>query len=79
MRARYWFLEWTLPADPRVGLRYVGKCLLCAEFCVDTVSADEAQVWCLKRAGATGHTRYGLSAFQYFTAALTDPAAGGAP
>ncbi|MFF4604638.1 hypothetical protein ACFY12_18155 [Streptomyces sp. NPDC001339] len=56
-----------------MDLRHVGKCLICAEFCVDTAAPDEAQDWCLKHAGATGHTHYEMAAFQYFDAILTDP------
>ncbi|MGW7573945.1 DUF7848 domain-containing protein [Streptomyces sp. NPDC054765] len=79
MRTRYRFAEWTLMADGDCSVRYVGACLDCGEFCVDAASADEAQDWCLKRAGRTGETHFEMRALQYFTAHLTDPAADGAP
>ncbi|GAU67071.1 putative hypothetical protein [Streptomyces sp. NBRC 110611] len=79
MRARYRFLEWTLSAVPGMVVRHLGKCLTCAEQSVDTADASDAQTWCLKRAGATRHSVYELSAFQYFDATLTAPAAAGSP
>ncbi|WP_220127583.1 hypothetical protein [Streptomyces sp. NBRC 110611] len=54
-------------------LRYIGKCLTCVERSVDTADPDDGQVWCLRHAGATGHTSYEMTAFQYFDATLTDP------
>lgn len=78
MRARYRFAEWTLSAMPDVAVRYFGKCLTCGERSVDTAEADDAQVWCLKHAGATHHSAYELSAFQYFDAAMTNPTVNGA-
>lgn len=72
MRARYRFAEWTLSAIPTMSVRYVGKCLCCGERSTDTANMDDAQMWCLKHAGATGDTGYELSAFQYFNATMTD-------
>ncbi|MFF4601910.1 hypothetical protein ACFY12_04005 [Streptomyces sp. NPDC001339] len=74
MRTRYRFLEWTLSAVPGMVVRHIGKCLICAEHSVDTADPSDAQMWCLKHAGATRHGVYELSAFQYFDATLTDPA-----
>ena len=79
MKARYGFAQWTLSADPVLGLRYVGRCLDCGAFCVDTASPEEAQDWCLKHAGATGDIGFELTASQLFTARMTDPAANGRP
>ncbi|KPC63971.1 hypothetical protein ADL29_12990 [Streptomyces chattanoogensis] len=72
MRGRDRFLEWTLRADPKLGLRHVGKCLICWESCVDTPFAEKARDWCLKHVGVTGHTGFQLSAFEFFDAILTD-------
>lgn len=74
-RGIYRFAEWTLKADSGAAVRYVGKCLTCSERCVDTATGDDAQLWCLQHAGITGHNGYELSAFQYFTANMADPAA----
>ncbi|MEV2252402.1 hypothetical protein AB0I94_17775 [Streptomyces sp. NPDC050147] len=74
-RGVYRFAEWTLKADQGTTMRYVGKCLTCSERYVDTATAEHAQLWCLKHAGITGHDSYELSAFQYFTASMADPAA----
>ncbi|MCX4665904.1 hypothetical protein OG453_04320 [Streptomyces sp. NBC_01381] len=73
-RGIYRFAEWTLKADPESAVRYVGKCLTCSERCADTAAGDDAQLWCLKHAGITGHGGYELWAFQYFTASMADPA-----
>ncbi|MFG2500248.1 hypothetical protein ACGFSB_18800 [Streptomyces sp. NPDC048441] len=73
-RGRYVPLEWTLAAMPAVGVRHVGTCLVCSGHSVDTVDPDEAQLWCLKHAGMTRHTGYELTAFQFFSATITDPA-----
>ncbi|MGB8942027.1 MAG: hypothetical protein WCD21_17585 [Streptomyces sp.] len=75
-RGRYVTLEWTLAAIPAAAVRHVGKCLACSEHSVDTADPDEAQLWCLKHAGMTRHTGYELSAFQFFSATITDPAVG---
>ncbi|MFD9908579.1 hypothetical protein [Streptomyces sp. NPDC059063] len=53
---------------------YVGTCLKCRAQSPGSEHSDNAQVWCLKHAGLTKHTAYGLSVFQPFTASLTDPA-----
>lgn len=75
-RGRYVPLEWTLAAMPAVAVRHVGKCLACGEHSVDTADPKEAQLWCLKHAGMRHHSGYELSAFQFFSAMITDPAAG---
>ncbi|MEV6756994.1 hypothetical protein [Streptomyces sp. NPDC051214] len=36
-------------------------------------AGEDAQLWCLKHAGATGHRGYELEAFQFFTAAMAEP------
>ncbi|MGW2634271.1 DUF7848 domain-containing protein [Streptomyces chattanoogensis] len=72
MRARDRFLKWTLRADPKVGLRHVGQCLICWKHCVDTPSADKAREWCFMHLGATGHTAFKLQQFEFFDAILTD-------
>lgn len=69
----YRFAEWTLKADKEATVRHVGKCLACSERCIDTAAGDDAQLWCLKHAGATGHSDYELKAFQFFTASMADP------
>ncbi|MEU3736553.1 hypothetical protein AB0E78_05710 [Streptomyces sp. NPDC032198] len=74
-RGIYRFAEWTLKAEPEAAVRHVGKCLTCSEQCVDTAAGDDAQLWCLKHAGITGHGGYELSASQHFTASMADPAA----
>ena len=79
VRGRYRFAEWTLSTVPEMAVRYFGKCLTCGERSADTAESDTAQVWCLKHAGATRHTGYELSAFQYFNAAMTDPTAESTP
>lgn len=80
MRGRYRFAQWTLSTMPTMALRYFGKCLSCGERSADTTSADDAQLWCLKHAGATGDTGYELSAFQYFNATMSGgEASEGAP
>ncbi|MFE0102751.1 hypothetical protein [Streptomyces sp. NPDC059009] len=72
-RGRYRFADWTLSAITGMAARYVGKCLACGARCADTAEADDAQVWCLKHAGATRHTGYEVSGFQYFNASMTGP------
>ncbi|ARF52999.1 hypothetical protein B1H19_01275 [Streptomyces gilvosporeus] len=79
MRAHYRFAEWTLTAGADCSVRYVGTCLDCGEFCVDTASADAAQGWCLRHAGLTGDKRFEMRAFQYFSADMTDPLANASP
>ncbi|MWA11581.1 hypothetical protein E5671_20765 [Streptomyces sp. BA2] len=59
---------------PAMGVRHVGKCLACGEHSVDTAEPDEAQLWCLRHAGMTRHAGFELTAFQFFSAAITDPA-----
>ncbi|MEV6757284.1 hypothetical protein [Streptomyces sp. NPDC051214] len=76
-RGQYRHIEWTLSAVPTMDLRHLGKCLTCGERSTDSAVADDAQLWCLKHAGRTQHRSYELSAFQYFNAMITDPAAGG--
>ncbi|MGH4029841.1 hypothetical protein ACQB60_12990 [Actinomycetota bacterium Odt1-20B] len=73
VRGRYRFVDWTLSAMPAVAVRYVGRCLSCGERCAGMAVADDAQLWCLKHAGATRHTGYEVSARQYFAAAPTCP------
>ncbi|MEU6989754.1 hypothetical protein ABZ953_03710 [Streptomyces sp. NPDC046465] len=73
---RYVPLEWTLAAVPEMTVRHVGKCLVCGHHSLDTADPDEAQLWCLKHAGITHHSGYELSAFQFFSATITDPAVG---
>ncbi|MFG2503340.1 hypothetical protein ACGFSB_34670 [Streptomyces sp. NPDC048441] len=73
-RGRYVPLEWTLAAMPAMGVRHVGKCLACSDHSVDTADPDEAQLWCLRHAGMRHHTGYELTAFQFFSATITDPA-----
>lgn len=77
-RGRFVPLEWTLAAMPGVAVRHVGKCLVCSEHSVDSADPDEAQLWCLRHAGITRHTGFELTAFQFFGAAITDPAVGAA-
>ena len=38
-----------------------------------------AAAWCLQHAGLTGDRRFAMKGFQFFTAYLTNAAAGGAP
>ncbi|MEV8319479.1 hypothetical protein AB0Q95_35510 [Streptomyces sp. NPDC059900] len=68
-------LEWTLAAMPGSVVRHVGKCLGCSDHSVDSADPDAAQLWCLRHAGLTGHRGFELSAFQFFSAEITDPAA----
>ncbi|GGU98664.1 hypothetical protein GCM10010211_77540 [Streptomyces albospinus] len=72
MTARERFSEWTLRADPKVGVGHVGRCLICWEPCVDTPSADQARDWCLKHVDSTGHDSFTLTAEEFFDAILTD-------
>ncbi|TJZ45389.1 hypothetical protein FCH28_29105 [Streptomyces piniterrae] len=67
---------------PDTAVRYFGRCLTCGERSADTADADDGQTWCLRHAGATHHSAYELSAFQYFNANManvTNPTANGAP
>ncbi|MER5259167.1 MULTISPECIES: hypothetical protein [unclassified Streptomyces] len=67
-------LEWTLAAMPGSDVRHVGTCLACSERSVDSADPGEAQLWCLRHAGLTRHTGFELTAFQFFSAVITDPA-----
>ncbi|UQA94789.1 hypothetical protein K9S39_25630 [Streptomyces halobius] len=62
---------------PDMPVRYVGTCLCCGERSAGTDNPDDAQLWCLKHAGATGDTGYELSTHSCFDAAPS--AASGAP
>ncbi|MGW2562585.1 DUF7848 domain-containing protein [Streptomyces sp. NPDC001514] len=70
-RGRFRFAEWTLTADAELGLRHYAECRNCGAKSVDTADPDDAQVWCLKHAGLTGHTSFEMTAFQLFEAAPT--------
>lgn len=78
-RGVYRFAEWTLKADPEATVGYVGKCLTCSERYVDAACGDDAQLWCLRHAGITGHLGYELSALQYFGASMANAAAKPSP
>ena len=78
-RSRYRFAKWKLSAMPGVPVRLHGKCLTCGQRSPDTSDADDTQLWCLKHAGATHHSAYELSAFQYFNATMPNQPADGPP
>ncbi|MGY0486451.1 DUF7848 domain-containing protein [Streptomyces sp. WG-D5] len=65
-RRRFRFVEWTLSVT--CGVRHVGVCLDCGERCQGAGSPDDAQLWCLRHAGVSGHTAYELSVSQEFGA-----------
>ncbi|MFE6159588.1 hypothetical protein ACFQ7F_11835 [Streptomyces sp. NPDC056486] len=75
-RGRFLPIEWTLTAMPALHMCHVGKCLVCGEHSTDTADPDEAQLWCLRHAGMTRHPGYEMSAFQFFSARITDPVVG---
>ncbi|WJV48357.1 DUF7848 domain-containing protein [Streptomyces flavofungini] len=75
-RGRYGFAEWALTAAEGMAVRYAGKCLSCGERSPDVLESDDAQLWCLKHAGAVRHSGFEVSAFQYFDAEMVAPDAG---
>ncbi|MEW1660029.1 hypothetical protein [Streptomyces sp. NPDC093707] len=64
-------LEWTLRDRAKLGLRHVGKCQECGEFCMDTPHPEKAREWCLRHVEDTGHVFYELTAFELLRAART--------
>jgi hypothetical protein len=69
-RGRFRLARWTLTAETELGLRHFGECRECWEKSVDTADPGEAQLWCLRHAGVSGHTSFELFAFQFFEATL---------
>ncbi|MFE9558840.1 hypothetical protein ACFYOD_35960 [Streptomyces sp. NPDC006703] len=67
MKARYRFKKWRLTANPDV-VGFTGKCTWCPQTSFTVPLPDEAQLWCLQHAGATGHKVYELATVQMFTA-----------
>jgi hypothetical protein len=68
VRGIYRFANWALTPAPDEPARYVAKCLTCGRRSMKTEDADEAQLWCLKHAGATRHSDFELSASRRYEA-----------
>ncbi|GGW55053.1 hypothetical protein GCM10010381_45620 [Streptomyces xantholiticus] len=73
------FADWTLSTDKQgSGPVYEAECTTCGESSDATESKDEPELWCLRHAGALGHTGFRGITTAFFRAALLNRRSGGA-
>lgn len=78
-RAVMRFADWMLSTDRQgSGPVYEAECTTCGESSDAAESRDQPELWCLRHAGALGHTGFRGITTAFFRAALVNARSGGA-
>lgn len=78
-RAVMRFADWMLSTDRQgSGPVYEAECTTCGESSDAAESKDEPELWCLRHAGALGHTGFRGITTAFFRAALVNARSDGA-
>ncbi|WP_443044076.1 DUF7848 domain-containing protein [Streptomyces sp. NBC_00322] len=78
-RAVIRFADWALTTDKQgSGPVYEAECTTCGESSDAAESKDEPELWCLRHAGALGHTGFRGVTTAFFRATLVNARSGGA-
>lgn len=78
-RAVMRFADWMLSTDRQgSGPVYEAECTTCGESSDAAESRDEPELWCLRHAGALGHTGFRGITTAFFRAAPINARSGGA-
>ncbi|WP_405998911.1 hypothetical protein [Streptomyces sp. NBC_00829] len=73
------FADWMLSTDKQgSGPVYEAECTTCGESSDAAERKDEPELWCLRHAGALGHTGFRGITTAFFRAALVNTRSGGA-
>ncbi|MDQ0941780.1 hypothetical protein [Streptomyces sp. V1I1] len=71
------FADWTLTTDKQgSGPVYEAECMTCSESSDAAENKDEPELWCLRHAGALGHTGFRGITTAFFRAALVNARSG---
>jgi hypothetical protein len=73
------FADWTLTTDKQgSGPVYEAECTTCGESSDAAENKDEPELWCMRHAGALGHTGFRGITTAFFRATLVNARSGGA-
>lgn len=73
------FADWMLSTDKQgSGPVYEAECTTCGESSDAAENKDEPELWCLRHAGALGHTGFRGITTAFFRAAQVNTRSGGA-
>ena len=79
LRAVTRFADWALSTDKQgSGPVYEAECTTCGESSDASESKGEPEMWCLRHAGALGHTGFRGVTTAFFRASLVNARSGGA-